>query len=134
MNRQARSVTACTLAMAGILAVPAEALRTIRRAIRDAVPDVTFVTTMVEASHLIELTSYTWSPDGEYDGVIEKWHLCYQSLEPSDTRVAGRVRPARVILFGAGKTVAESTQSSSEQLREAFTRLLPPLFHPVVPK
>ena len=112
--------------------IPADAMRRFRRAIQDAAPDVLFVTTMAEASDLVELTRYSWSPQEEF-GVSETWQFYFQSLDPSDPRAVGRERPAGFILVGAGKTLAQSSESSADRLRDAFHRLLR-RFRPVVPK
>lgn len=112
--------------------IPTDALRTFRRAILEAGPDVAFVRTIAEATDLIELTRYAWSPDEEY-GVSETWQFYFQSLDLSQDSLAGRTRPAGFILVGAGKTFAESTQASAKRLREVFHRILR-RFRPVVPK
>lgn len=119
-------------------AVPADALRTFKEAILQAVPGVSFVPTMREATDLIELTRYKWSPNEEY-GVSQSWEFYFRPLEnprPLDNpegAPTGRVRPGSNVVIAGGKTLAESTQRATGALRDSLRRLFfPP--GPVAPK
>ena len=111
--------------------VPPDSLRTFKQAILDAAPDVGFVPIMKEATDLIELTRYTWSPNETY-GVSQTWEFYFRPLDQQED--AGRARPGIFIVRVAGKTLAESTQASGERLRDRLRTLLLPRFRPVVPR
>jgi hypothetical protein len=113
-------------------ALPPDALRTFQRAILEAVPDVALVPTIAEATDLIELTRYEWSPDEEY-GVSQTWQFYFRPLEQPEDPPAARARPGGFIFVVPGKTLAESTRASAETLRDALRQILP-RFRPVVPK
>ena len=113
-------------------AVPPDALATFKRAILDSVPNVTLVPTITQATDVIELVRYAWSPDEPY-GVSQTWQYWYQPLERPDDPPSARARPAGFIDTVPGKTLSESTEASAQKLRARLSELLP-RFQPVVPK
>lgn len=156
MNRKAAILNGCVVAVASLFvmeartatgqeirvlvirptnakeAVPADALHTFRQAILDAVPGVGLVATAAEATDLVELTRYEWSPDSKF-GVTQTWQFFFHPLEKPDVPPTALAKPAGFVFVVPGKTLAESTEVSSEKLRRAFRQLLP-RFRPVVPK
>ncbi len=115
----------------GVDAISGQVRQRFERSIREAVPDVIFVTSIGDASAVVELARYAWSTEEEY-GVRESWRFYYLSLDPSADVAAGRGRQLTLIV-GQGRTLAECGQDSSEKLRNAFARLLPQ-FRTWVPK
>jgi hypothetical protein len=113
-------------------AVPPDALATFKRAIVDSVPNVTLVPTITEATDVIELVRYAWSPDEPY-GVSQTWQYWYQPLERPAEPPSARAKPAGFIDTVPGKTLSESTEASAQKLRARFCELLP-RFQPVVPR
>lgn len=111
-------------------AVPADALQTVRQAILDAAPGVVLVRSAAEATDLVELTHYEWSPDDK-NGVTQTWQLFVHPLRSNDPQEPS-ARPSRFRFDLTGRTLAESTQASSERMREVFGRVLP-RFRRVVP-
>jgi hypothetical protein len=114
--------------------VPRDSLGTFKQAILGAAPDVTFVATIKEATDLIELTRYEWSPDEER-GVHQTWEFYFRPLDPPDDLPVGRARPGSFIVMAGGRTLKESTQSAARMLRDELNKLLLSEFRgPVVPK
>jgi hypothetical protein len=105
------------------MAVPPDALRTFQQAVLDAAPDVTLVPTIAEATDLVELTRYAWSPDEEY-GVSQTWQFHFLALDQPQNLPMGHARPGGFVFIVGGKTLAESTQASVERLRDALRKLL----------
>ena len=103
--------------------IPAQARQRFEQSLREAVPDVVLVNSIVEASVAIELARYEWTL-GEESGVGETWRFYHVSMIPPDDEPAGRARQMGTVIFAKGKTVSECAQDSSEALRRAFTRLL----------
>jgi hypothetical protein len=116
-----------------VQAVPTEALSTFKQAILDAGPDVALVPTVKEATDLIELTRYEWSPDTAY-GVRETWEFYFRPLEQPEDPPMMRARPGNFIVIVGGKTLAGSTRASAERLRNKLREILLPRFRPLLLK
>lgn len=116
----------------GGTAVPADALRTFKKAIRESAPDVEFVPTLAEASDLVEFTRYDWGFDTNL-GVTQTWRFSFRPLDQPNDPPAARASPVNFLVTVPGETLDDSTRASAERLRETFRRLLT-RFRPVVPK
>ena len=115
-------------------AIPRDVGKIFRQAIRDAVPDIAFVTRVAEATDIIEFTSYQDDllTEGK-QGVTSKWQYSFRPLvDPSDPPAA-RARPGNFGLIIHGNTRAESLEKSAEHLRTAMHTLLE-RFRPIVLK
>ena len=113
-------------------AIPRDVCQIFQQAIRDAVPDVAFVTRVAEATDIVEFTSYEDDllVEGK-QGITSKWQYSFRPLvDPSDPP-AGRARPGNFGLLVHGSTRAESLSRSAEHLRTAMQGLLE-RFRPIV--
>jgi hypothetical protein len=115
-------------------AIPRDVGQIFQQAIRDAVPDVAFVTRVAEATDIIEFTSYEDDllVEGK-QGLTSKWQYSFRPLvDPSDPPAA-RARPGNFGLLVRGNTRAESLSKSAEHLRTSMHSLLE-RFRPIVLK
>ena len=95
---------------------------------------MSLVPTLAEATDLIELTRYNWSPEDEKYGVGQTWAFYFRPLDMPDEPPRGPTRPGSYMVVGGGKTLAESTEASGERIRDVLRPLLLPPFRSVVPK
>ena len=113
-------------------AIPADALRTLGAAVVDSVPDVALVSSVREATDLIELVAYDWQVD-DGPGVRESWDISFRPLDDPQAPPAARARPADLKVVVWGRTADECARKSAERLREQLRPLLE-RFRPVVLK
>ena len=103
-----------------------------KRQILESLSGITFVSSVAEATDLIEFTRYAWEPDAKL-GVVQTWQFYYRPLEQPYELAAARAKPSGFLFKVPGRTLAESTAASAEKLRDTMRHLLP-RFEPVVPK
>lgn len=103
-------------------AVPPDAWRTFRQAIRDAAPGVRLVASAALATDLVELMRYDWDP-GDKLGVTQTWRFYYTPLPKPDAFGRTPARPHGHILTSPGKTLAESTELSETRLRMTLRQM-----------
>jgi hypothetical protein len=96
-----------------------------QQAIREAAPDIAFVTHLAEATDVIEFTSYKddFLAEGK-EGVTSRLQFSFRPLLDPDDPPAARARPGNFGLVVRGSTRAEAVARLSERLNDAMRRLL----------
>jgi hypothetical protein len=115
-------------------AMPRDVVQIFEHAIREAAPDIAFVTRVAEATDLIEFTSYEDDMlEVGKQGLTSKWQFSFRPLADPEDSPAARARPGNFAILVHGETRDESLSRSAENLRVAMQRLLE-RSRPAVPK